>query len=565
MKRTLLASVAFGLAGLMTWGCGSASTGILGGAGPIVAPFSPTLVNYNIFAVTEAGNLISFRLQNPNLINTNVPLTGLNPGERVLGIDFRPKNEQLYAVTSQGRVCFIDTATGVVHSVNNAPAAFAPVGVGDIDFNPQADRIRFVSTANQNIRLHPDTGALVAADPDVFFAADEPPGDPELIACAYTGNTFNSPETALFSLDRVRAIIYGQKTDNPNMGQLTRIVRLIEGTEVGPNAGFDVTDNNTGILAIANSGSNQSFLFTVDIPSRTVLTRGPILHDSAIVSLSAQPLFGQTVVDFVGVDRDNRLVRFDSSDPTLLKSSVAITGLVEGTEVVVGCDFRPADNSFVIVTRNPAQVARTYSVDLATGIANPIAQLLQPDLVNNALLPVDGFQGVDFNPTVDRLRTVSSTSDADPNFRDNYRTNLGDGSTIQDGRLAFAAGDANEGNTPSVAAAAYTNSFPGSTSTRLFVIDFFNNVLCLQNPANNGTLQTVGVMDVDVDEHVNFDISDTGKAFVTTGQKDPNTNANDPTLPSVLCSIDLASGKTAALSNIGGTFLRGFAIVPRGL
>jgi hypothetical protein len=34
-----------------------------------------------------------------------------------------------------------------------------------IDFNPVVDRIRIMSDAGQNLRVHPDTGAVVADSP----------------------------------------------------------------------------------------------------------------------------------------------------------------------------------------------------------------------------------------------------------------------------------------------------------------------------------------------------------------------------------------------------------------
>ena len=45
--------------------------------------------------------------------------------------------------------------------------SFAPLLDGTefgVDFNPQVDRLRVVSNSGQNLRLHPDTGAVAAVD-----------------------------------------------------------------------------------------------------------------------------------------------------------------------------------------------------------------------------------------------------------------------------------------------------------------------------------------------------------------------------------------------------------------
>ena len=42
------------------------------------------------------------------------------------------------------------------------------------DFNPAADRIRVVSNTGQNLRLHPDTGAVVDGDATVEGVQPDP-------------------------------------------------------------------------------------------------------------------------------------------------------------------------------------------------------------------------------------------------------------------------------------------------------------------------------------------------------------------------------------------------------
>jgi len=105
----------------------------------------------------------------------------------------------------------------------------------------------------------------------------------------------------------------------------------------------------------------------------------------------------------------NGLVSFDSATPGALLSSVQITGLGAG-EQVLGIDFRPANATLYAITRDASNGGRVYSVDTATGaatLASPLAVALGGEA---------GF-GTDFNPTVDHsassapaAATAASTS-----------------------------------------------------------------------------------------------------------------------------------------------------------
>ena len=66
-----------------------------------------------VYAVTTANNLISFDIATPGTLQSNVAITGLQAGENVLGIDFRPVfTKQLYALGSTSRLYTINLTTG---------------------------------------------------------------------------------------------------------------------------------------------------------------------------------------------------------------------------------------------------------------------------------------------------------------------------------------------------------------------------------------------------------------------------------------------------------------------
>ncbi|TBR16467.1 MAG: DUF4394 domain-containing protein, partial [Chitinophagaceae bacterium] len=110
----------------------------------------------------------------------------------------------------------------------------------------------------------------------------------------------------------------------------------------------------------------------------------------------------------------------------------------------------------------------------------------------------------------DRLRVVS---DAEQNLRINVAT----GATTVDGSLAYAAGDVAAGSNPGVAAAAYTNSVAGTTTTTLYDIDTTRDALVRQAPPNDGVLNTVGSLGIgDVTAVAGFDIgADGNRAYAS--------------------------------------------------
>lgn len=137
----------------------------------------------NAYAIGSSNNLLSFNVSAPNKINSDKPITGLQTGEAMLGIDIRPATGQLYGLGSTSRLYMIDKSTAVATVVGTT--AFTPALNGatfGFDFSPTVDRIRVVSNTRQNIRLNPETGAVVGTDTDLN------PGTPAVSAAAYTNN-----------------------------------------------------------------------------------------------------------------------------------------------------------------------------------------------------------------------------------------------------------------------------------------------------------------------------------------------------------------------------------------
>lgn len=278
--------------------------------------------------------------------------------------------------------------------------------------------------------------------------------------------------------------------------------------------------------------------------------RGPLLG-LALLGLSAGAAQAQTVYGLgAGPAGAVTLVSFAAGTPGTLASGVAITGIATG-QTLVGLDFRPNTGElFALGYDAAAQTGRLYVLNLTTGAATAVGTAA-------VAMPLGGASariGFDFNPTVDRIRVVSSATQA--NLRLNPVTG---GIAATDTNLAYATTDANTGATPGVGAVAYTNSYIGGTATTLYDIDEASSRLLTQNPPNNGTLNTVGNLGASTtasgqstDLDIYFDAAtQTNIAYLSTSITNQSNYTN------TLYTVNLTTGATTTVGAIGSAGLVG--------
>lgn len=222
----------------------------------------------------------------------------------------------------------------------------------------------------------------------------------------------------------------------------------------------------------------------------------------------------------------------------------AVNG-VNASTALVGIDVRPSTG----VLYGLGSDGQLYAINRSTGTA---------DKVGAPIASFDASAGVgfDFNPVADALRVIT----ADRNYRLNATTGavVGEGPAMSGtpGPLAYAAGDPNEGVTPQASGAAYTEStrgLPLPTATALFDIDSGTDSLVRQNPANAGTLLTVGSLLLDATGVGGFDVSpDGGRAAyaVLTTERGQG-----------LYVVNLATGEPKLLDRFDGPTIIGLAVV----
>jgi uncharacterized protein DUF4394/Calx-beta domain-containing protein len=272
----------------------------------------------------------------------------------------------------------------------------------------------------------------------------------------------------------------------------------------------------------------------------------------------------------VTVGAEPRLVVFDTDAPGTAIYSRPVKGLTVG-EQVVGIDMRSFTGEVFGLTSN----ARVFTVDPQSGVITHVGTQIGTVPPFTAGSP----PGVDFNPTVDRLRLVDEAND---NLRFNPVTfqpvdgdaNAGNGTT-PDASLAYIGTDANVGQNPGVVASAYDrNDLDGATATTLFGIDSALDLLVRQGAvdgnagdvpgggsANGGLLTTLGSLGVNVSTTTALDIAPGGAGS-------PGGIAYMAAVPqggggSTLYDIDISApgvGSATALGAIGGDPLAGMTI-----
>jgi hypothetical protein len=277
------------------------------------------------------------------------------------------------------------------------------------------------------------------------------------------------------------------------------------------------------------------------------------------LSLSLSGTFGTPTTSAIGgntwsyylLTDDNKIGLGIESQPNLPTTPVAVNGLTFG-DSLVAIDVRPQNGKlYGLATTSVTGEVRLYMIDLGSGtpIATPIgnAIVVSPNSIGSDV-------GIDFNPTVDRLRVVTATS---LNLRINPNT----------GALA-ASDSAINGGTTSVDATAYTNNAPNATVTTQYTLDAASNSLYIQSPPNNGT-QTSGLAvqlngaPLDFSASSGFDIP-AGVNVTVSGNAATGEALAALTVGGIasLYSIELSTGAATLLEPLGGLTIRDIAIIP---
>jgi hypothetical protein len=240
-----------------------------------------------VTGLTQTDKLVTFVAGSGERLS-QVKVSGVEAGQRLVAIDYRPATGGLYGVAvdgASGYLYALDAGSG--RAVRVGTSAFPVTGDVSIDFNPTVDRLRVVSSAGDNLRVNPNTGAR----------GDVPTNDGRLsyglVDAAYTNNdTDPATGTTLFDIDAAGDQLVRQ--DPPNAGTLTAVGAL--GVSVGGATGFDVyseklVDGTTRNIALLSRLTDEGTLVhVVNLTTGAVTSAAGVRAQGApVVDIAVSP------------------------------------------------------------------------------------------------------------------------------------------------------------------------------------------------------------------------------------------------------------------------------------
>ena len=264
---------------------------------------TPTPPQELIYAVgATSGSLIAFYSNAPQSPLMSVPVTGLPANEIVRGIDFDPFTGKLYAVVinfglpvTANHLYTIDPLTGVATIVN--ATSFTPLLVHpsiDLGFNPITGDLNIaVGTGQQNMRLNPLTGNVIASDTPFAFATGDPNSGatPSIVGADF--QLLNNGAATYYGIDQtldvlVRIGSIGGSPTAPTTGLLTTLGPL--GVDTSGVTGLDFSRTSGGAFAcLGGPGATTGDLYYLDTTTGAATLIGQIALPEAVRDIAVAP------------------------------------------------------------------------------------------------------------------------------------------------------------------------------------------------------------------------------------------------------------------------------------
>jgi hypothetical protein len=381
----------------------SAAFGLL-----LVVPPAPA-AGEPLLALTSANQIVAFDSAAPGTVSPPVLVTGLAVGERLVGIDYRPRTGGLYGLGAL--TAGIDDSIQLYRIDPNSGAATAvgtpfPVLVGlsyGMDFNPTVDRIRVVNTTDENFRVNPNNG--VRSDSPVNDT-DLTPTSSLVDAVAYDRNFHQGfgGRTTLFAVSRagngLRTIGGPYGMPSPNLGQVTGSGAF--GVSIGASFGMGLDVSPTTGTAYAvweDAASGEARLHRIDLyaGSAAVLGRvgdGSGSYEGLTAVPSARLVFGPAN------GKSGAVRAFDLHEPQNAPSLEAFAPPVKGGVRVAAGDFNQDGFTDVVVAAGPGSPPIFKVFDGKTGTRLMEQQAYAPDFTGGVVVAAGDVNGDGFDDVI---------------------------------------------------------------------------------------------------------------------------------------------------------------------
>jgi hypothetical protein len=189
----------------------------------------------------------------------------------VVGIDVRPADGMLYAVTADGGIYTLDAKSGAATMKSKLSETLKAGTKVTVDFNPVADRLRVITSDGINLRVNVDDGKATVDGAIKFKDGDANAGKtPMVVAGAYTNSANPKPTaTALYDIDATTGSLVSQAP--PNDGVLNTIGAL--GIKLDGPVAFNIVVKGEDNAAWLVTGG---MLYTVDLKTGKATSAGKL-------------------------------------------------------------------------------------------------------------------------------------------------------------------------------------------------------------------------------------------------------------------------------------------------
>lgn len=320
--RTVVAVIALGTA----WASPIRAEIIYGIAGP--APVPPN---------EAATTLVRFDSANPGGATTVGTLTGIATGQSLSGIHFRPSNGQLYAISNNNNAATLYTVnlnTAALTTVGtfNFPGQFIGSHVS-MAFNPVTGGLRVVGWndaagsptdgVTQNLRIDPDTGALVGTDSTPAYGAGDPNSavvPAQLAAIGYSNNFPGATSTTLYAWDYALDVFarvgsLNGTPNSPNTGIMETVATYGSPSFLtyDPTVGLDISGaTGTAYVSFNTDVSNGTdyVLQSVNLTTGVRTPIGSFPGGMGVYDISVQPIPEPSSLALLGIAGIGYAIRF---------------------------------------------------------------------------------------------------------------------------------------------------------------------------------------------------------------------------------------------------------------
>lgn len=239
-----------------------------------------------IVGITASGKLIRFTSGAPGSLIGTATVSGLAAGETIRGLAFRRSTGALYAIggysinggaaVGSASVYVLNPATGVATKLSDITSTLAHVSF-DLGFDPVTEQLRVFGSTGQNLRIDPNTGAVLAIDTAFAYASGDAHfgATPGIVGGDYTPGLTPTAYAIDKTLDvLVRVGSAGGSPLSASSGKLTTIGAL--GIDTEGHTGLDFTPGGAALAVLNPATGTTTNLYTIDLTTGHATALGTI-------------------------------------------------------------------------------------------------------------------------------------------------------------------------------------------------------------------------------------------------------------------------------------------------